>query len=60
MESITDSLDLTDLEVEASDFKVEGVPFESLTNGHGMTEVGASIPVCCSCVYCFSCCSCFA
>lgn len=47
------SLDLDDLPMDVFELADSGLGVESLTAGHGMTEVGAS----CNC-FCYICCSC--
>ncbi|ADG87276.1 hypothetical protein TBS_27130 [Thermobispora bispora] len=46
-------MDLNDLPMDVFELADSGVAVESLTAGHGMTEVGAS----CNC-FCYICCSC--
>ncbi|MBB5777011.1 thiomuracin/GE37468 family thiazolyl RiPP peptide [Nonomuraea sp. NPDC051941] len=46
-------MDLSDLPMDVFELADDGVAVESLTAGHGMTEVGAS----CNC-FCYICCSC--
>ncbi|MGV9377508.1 thiomuracin/GE37468 family thiazolyl RiPP peptide [Nonomuraea sp. NPDC003707] len=46
-------MDLSDLPMDVFELADDGVAAESLTAGHGMTEVGAS----CNC-FCYICCSC--
>ena len=43
------SFDLDDLPVDVFDVAGAGLTVESLTDGHGMTEVGASLPFCFCC-----------
>jgi len=56
------ALELNDLELDALDFESVGNEkgLESLTTGHGMVEIGASVgdTACCSC--CLVCCCCCA
>ncbi|MFI6596586.1 thiomuracin/GE37468 family thiazolyl RiPP peptide [Nonomuraea sp. NPDC050536] len=48
-------MDLNDLPMDVFELPEAGTAVESLTAGHGMTEVGAS----CNC-FCYICCSCSA
>ncbi|MFC4585743.1 thiomuracin/GE37468 family thiazolyl RiPP peptide [Sphaerisporangium corydalis] len=49
--------DLDNLPVDVFDLEGGGLAAESLTAGHGMTEVGASCPTCAGGAVCI--CSCF-
>lgn len=57
-----EGLDVALLEIESFEFNAETQPdntdLDSLTTGHGMTEIGGSVfPIgCCSC--CLPCCCC--
>ncbi|GAB2914385.1 thiomuracin/GE37468 family thiazolyl RiPP peptide [Nonomuraea fastidiosa] len=46
-------MDLNDLPMDVFELAGDDLAVESLTAGHGMTEVGAS----CNC-FCYICCSC--
>lgn len=53
-----EGLDLENLEIEEMELLVDEAGLESLTVGHGMVEIGASVlpALCCSC--CIPCCCC--